>query len=103
MRHSRLRGGVMIACLVASAAARADAPAPDDPKSAVLATSLSIGGTLAGATLLVTGLESGERDAALHDEIVPLLVSGSTLLVFGPSFGNWYAHQGSSIGLGLRL
>jgi hypothetical protein len=98
---NRLFAGVVIACLVAPGAARADEPAGDG-KSEVLATSLSLGGTLAGAAL-VAGAYSRELGAPAHDQVVPLLVTGSALLVVGPSFGNWYARKAWSTGLGLRL
>lgn len=98
-----LRRGAMIACLIAPAGARADASVGDSDKSEVLATGLALTGTLAGAGVVVAALTNGNYSAPLHDEVVPLLVAGSTLLVFGPSFGNWYAHQGLSTGLAMRL
>ena len=91
----------MIACMVASAGARADASGDD--KSPVLASGLALGGTLAGAGLLAAGFSSGEAGAPLHDQFALLMVSGSAVIVFGPSLGNWYAHQGWSTGLAMRL
>jgi hypothetical protein len=101
MQLHRLGRGVMIACMVAFAGARADADGDD--KSPALATGLALGGTLAGAGLLAAGFSSSEAGTPLHDQFALLMVSGSALLVFGPSLGNWYAHQGWSTGLAMRL
>jgi hypothetical protein len=87
--------------IIVSNSARADSN-DGDTKSAAIATSLAIAGSVVGPALIVTAVK-GEHTTTLHDAVVPLVVSGSVMMVFGPSLGNWYAHQGWSTGLGLRL
>lgn len=91
----------MIACMVASAGARADAG--DDDKSPALATGLALGGTLAGVGLVAAAVANDSAGEPLHDQFGLLIGTGATMLMFGPSLGNWYAHQPWSTGLGMRL
>lgn len=74
-----------------------------DTKSETAATALAVGGSLVGPTLILAALDSDRSAAPLHDEVVPMLVAGSAAIVLGPSLGNWYAHEGFSFGLGLRI
>jgi hypothetical protein len=88
--------------MIASTGARADSN-DGDTKSAAVATTLAIGGSLVGPALVVTAIKNDGYQDPLHDEFVPLIVSGAVVMVLGPSLGNWYAHEGWSTGLGLRL
>lgn len=73
--------------MVLAAPARAGNP---DEKSPLLAVSLSIGVTTAGALALIPD----------HDG---LRFAGGMALFLGPSVGRWYAGEASVSGLGLRL
>ena len=57
---------------------------------------LSLGGTLASWTVLLAGAAVGHGDNAA----VPIGAIGTVL---APSFGHWYASEGMSRGLGIRL
>jgi hypothetical protein len=94
--------GVLVTFLLGSTRARADTP-DSDTKSEAVATSLAIGGTVLGPVLIAVAVNNDRNDDALHDAAIPMLVAGSALVVLGPSFGNWYAHRGTSPGLALRL
>lgn len=77
--------------LLASAALAAHAHADGaEDKSPLLAVSLSIGVTAAGASALFVD-HAGVR------------VTGVFALLLGPSAGRWYAGDGSLAGLGLRV
>lgn len=102
MKLAVLAGGTLVAWLVALPSARAE-PHDGEPKSATVATSLALGGSLLGPALWAVALTNGTNTDALHGAFAPLVVSGSIAMVFGPSLGNWYAHQSWSTGLGLRL
>ena len=94
--------GVLVTSTVISASVRGE-PHDGQTKRAKTATALAIGGSLVGPALIATAFANDNYDEPLHDAVVPLVVSGSALIVFGPSLGNWYAHEGWSTGLGLRV
>jgi len=77
---------VVLAFLLAASHARAE---DGDEKSAALGTSLSIGATLAGVGLVAT-------------EESPGIVTGSALVLVGPSLGHWYAHDAWNAGTTAR-
>jgi len=99
MGRTWLAGSVLGVGVLAAGSAHAEPP-ESDLKSPVIATALSLGGTVAGVGLIVTAIRF---EGALHDEVVPMLVSGCGALLLGPSLGHWYAHHGWSTGLTLRL
>ncbi len=80
--------------------------ADDNDKSEATATALAIGGSLAGPGLMLTGFvvapqdSEGQGNAAAR---VPFEVAGMAFVLFGPSLGSWYAHEGLSTGLEVRL
>jgi hypothetical protein len=94
--------GLLVICLLGSTRARADSP-DGDTKSPAIATSLALGGSVLGPVLIVVAINNDGYQDTLHDAAIPMLVAGSAVVVFGPSFGNWYAHRAMSPGLALRL
>jgi hypothetical protein len=92
---------VLVTCMVVSASAGAD-PHDGDTKSAEIATTLAIGGSVIGPALLAMAIQGDRAGPPLDAAVIPLLVSGSAVVVLGPSAGNWYAHKGLSAGLALR-
>ncbi len=72
------------------------APNEGDTRSESFAGALAIGGTLAGVAAGAAALQYPDHATALA------FVAGG-LLVFGPSFGRWYAGEAWSTGLTVRL
>jgi hypothetical protein len=90
--------------LVLSGVAHADPDTLDQGKSESVAIGLSAAGTLIGPALIGGALAYGDRwDGPLHSEFWPMLATGSAVALIGPSLGEWYAGQGLSRGLKVRL
>src|SRR5262249_45011568 len=74
-----------------------DPAADPDARDPAIATTLSIGGTLAGVATLIAASQ-------LHqdDNIDAAVLGGVTFLTLGPSFGHWYSGRIVTWGLGAR-
>jgi hypothetical protein len=83
--------------LLTSHLAAADPVTEDPPRDRMVALGLSIGGTAASAAGFAVGASLGWDRG--HNLILGSLAS--TLLT--PSLGEWYAGQGITVGLGLRV
>lgn len=90
-------GGMLL--VAATTAASADPVGATDPSprrpSPIIALSLSLGVTAAGASLILAGRESETFDSEIF------VVGGGAMLV-GPSIGRWYAGIRSGRGLAAR-
>src|SRR5689334_15034508 len=73
--------------LATSVAHADDAPAQKDP---VVATALSLGGTLASAGLIFGSHSTGAVELGLYSSLVT------------PSLGEWYAGKYLTVGMGIR-
>ena len=88
--------------LATSSIARADTTTDDASKSELVATTLSVGGTLAGAALLTGAIAGADFASPYHAAFPELLAGGIAGLALGPSIGRWYAHDHATKGLVLR-
>ncbi len=98
-----MRAVIVAVILVLAGSARADESAP--PTSEDTAFWLSAGGTLGAGALIGLGaaLNAARGRDSSSNVGSALLTAGAFGLGLAPSFGEWYAHDYFTIGMGLRL
>ncbi len=101
----KLAAAVLTLVLVA-ATAHADTGDSSSDRSEVVATTLSIAGTLAGPALIVGATACCDGPSATtpyYRDFWPMMGAGVAAMTIGPSLGEWYAGKAWSRGLAVRV